>query len=385
MSTLLRTMVQKLHKPIQTTAVMLIALSMVMALTACGSDFEGYVDNQIDYGQQTTTNKDSETHKIGVSMPTKDLQRWIQDGQNMEQSLRDNGFTVDLQYADNTAELQAEQVQGMVAEGCEVLVIAAVDGKKLTESLAAAKDAGIVVIAYDRLIMDSDAVSYYASFDNEQVGKIQGEYIEQTLDLKNTDGPYNIELFTGSPDDNNCKFFFGGAMKVLQPYIDAGKLIVPSGQTSQKECSTQGWSTDNASKRMKKILSNYYSDGKKLDAVLSSNDSVANGIVEALTEHGQKEFPVLTGQDCDINSVKDILKGRQSMSIFKDTRDLAAKVSEMVIAVIQKESVPINDTTSYDNGTGVIPSFVCEPVFADADNYQEILLDSGYYTEDQLK
>lgn len=364
---------------------MLLVLSISFFTAGCGSDFEGYVDEEIDYGQDTVSKGDTNVHKIGVSMPTKDLQRWIQDGQNIEQSLREKGFTVDLQYANNEINLQSNQIAGMVQEGCEVLVIAAIDGTKLTDSLSVAKDAGIVVISYDRLIMESDAVSYYASFDNQMVGRLQGEYIEKALDLKNAKGPFNIELFTGSPDDNNCNFFFGGAMEVLQPYIDSGKLVVPSGQINQQDCSTKDWSTDNARERMNDLLKKYYSGGKKLDAVLSSNDSVANGIVDALSKNYKGDFPVLTGQDCDINSVKDILKGRQSMSIFKDTRVLAAKVSEMVIAVIEKEEVPINDTTSYDNGTGVIPSFLCEPVFADADNYKEVLLDSKYYTEDQLK
>lgn len=307
------------------------------------------------------------------------------DGENMETTLRSAGYTVDLQYANNESDLQDEQIKGMVDEGCSILVIAAIDSAAFAESLEAAKKAGATVIAYDRLIMDSDAVSYYASFDNQLVGKLQGEYIADALDLEKSDGPYNIELFTGSPDDNNCNFFFGGAMEVLQPYIDEGKLVVPSGQVSKEECSTQDWSADNAKKRMNQILKTNYKGGKKLDAVLSSNDSVASGIVDALSENNMKEFPILTGQDSDINSVKNILSGKQSMSIFKDTRNLAAKVVEMVTAIINGEEVPVNDTSSYDNGTGAIPSFLCEPVFADENNYKEILLDSGYYTEDQLK
>ena len=323
--------------------------------------------------------------KVGVAMPTKDLQRWVQDGENMQKELQNAGYEVDLQYANNDIATQVSQIENMISGKCDVLVIASIDGTALGTALQGAKDANIPVIAYDRLIMQSDAVSYYATFDNQLVGKIQGEYIEKELDLKNAAGPFNIELFTGSSDDNNCNFFFGGAMEVLQPYIDEGKLVVKSGSTTLAQCATPNWSTEEAQKRMENIISAYYSDGTKLDAVLSSNDSVANGITNALAASYNGEFPILTGQDCDITSVKNILAGKQSMSIFKDTRTLAAQVVQMVTAIVEKKDVPVNDTTTYDNGTGVIPSFLCSPVFADADNYKELLIDSGYYTEDQLK
>lgn len=364
-----------------------LSVAMVMMLGACGSDFEGKVDDDIDYSKVNAAagNADSNGHKIGVSMPTKDLQRWVQDGENMQAALKDSGFVVDLQYADNETSVQAAQIQEMIDGECEILVVAAIDGTVLTDVLANAKEAGIQVISYDRLIIGSDAVSYYATFDNQLVGTLQGQYIVDALDLDNAEGTFNIELFTGSPDDNNCNFFFGGAMEVLQPYIDSGKLVVKSGQTEQAECSTQGWSTDKAKARMDKLLDKYYTGGTKLDAVLSSNDSVANGITASLLENYKGDFPVLTGQDCDINSVKNIIKGRQSMSIFKDTRELAAKVVEMVRAIVNDEEVPVNDTKSYDNGTGIIPSYLCEPVFADINNYEELLIESGYYTTDQLK
>lgn len=364
-----------------------LSAAMVMMLGACGSDFEGKVDDDIDYSKVNAAagSADSNGHKIGVSMPTKDLQRWVQDGENMQAALKDSGFVVDLQYADNETSVQAAQIQEMIDGECEILVVAAIDGTVLTDVLANAKEAGIQVISYDRLIIGSDAVSYYATFDNQLVGTLQGQYIVDALDLDNAEGTFNIELFTGSPDDNNCNFFFGGAMEVLQPYIDSGKLVVKSGQTEKEECSTQGWSTDKAKARMDKLLDKYYTGGTKLDAVLSSNDSVANGITASLLENYKGDFPVLTGQDCDINSVKNIIKGRQSMSIFKDTRELAAKVVEMVRAIVNDEEVPVNDTESYDNGTGIIPSYLCEPVFADINNYEELLIESGYYTTDQLK
>ncbi|WP_054742636.1 multiple monosaccharide ABC transporter substrate-binding protein [Cellulosilyticum ruminicola] len=362
-----------------------VATLMAFSVVGCGSGAATTNSGAAsDHTAEANTAKDG-AKKIGVAMPTKDLQRWVQDGENMEKELEAAGYEVDLQYANNDIATQVSQIENMIASNCDILVIASIDGKSLGTALSGAKDAGIPVIAYDRLIMETDAVSYYATFDNELVGTLQGEYIENALDLKNVAGPFNIELFTGSSDDNNCNFFFGGAMKVLQPYIDEGKLVVKSGSTTLAECATPSWSTEEAQKRMENIISAYYSDGTKLDAVLSSNDSVANGITNALVASYNGDFPILTGQDCDITSVKNILAGKQSMSIFKDTRTLASQVVKMVTAIVNGEEVPVNDTTTYDNGTGIIPSYLCEPVFADANNYKELLVDSGYYTEDQLQ
>ncbi|NLP34425.1 MAG: sugar ABC transporter substrate-binding protein [Clostridiales bacterium] len=325
--------------------------------------------------------------KIGVAMPTKDLQRWNQDGENMKKELEEAGYKVDLQYANNEIAQQVSQIENMITGGCDALVIASIDGGSLGTVLEEAKKAKIPVIAYDRLIMGTDAVSYYATFDNYMVGTIQGQYIVDQLDLENAAGPFNIELFTGSPDDNNARYFFGGAMDILNPYIDSGKLNVVSGQKAFEEVATLNWSTEEAQKRMENLLTAYYADGTKLDVVLSSNDSCAIGITNALVNGGytSENFPILTGQDCDITSVKNILAGTQSMSIFKDTRTLAAQVVKMVNSIMKGEEVPINDTETYDNGTGIVPTYLCEPVFADVDNYKELLIDSGYYTEDQLK
>lgn len=356
-----------------------LAAVMVFSLSACGVS-----------GSEIASNDPADQHRgktkrIAVAMPTKDLQRWVQDGTNMKKELEKAGFTVDLQYANNDIATQVSQIENMISTNPDVLVVASIDGSALGTALQGAKDKNIKVIAYDRLIMESDAVSYYATFDNELVGELQGKYIEEKLDLKNAQGPFHIELFTGSSDDNNCNFFFGGAMKILQPYIDSGKLIVKSGSTTLAECATPNWSTEEAQKRMENLLSAYYSDGTKLDAILSSNDSVANGITNALAASYKGEFPILTGQDCDITSVKNIIAGKQSMSIFKDTRKLAAKVVEMVTAIEEGKEVEVNDTETYDNGKGVIPSYLCEPVFADGENYEELLIDSGYYSESDLK
>ncbi len=336
-------------------------------------------------------NKDSATSsgakKVGVAMPTKDLQRWNQDGGNMKEKLEAAGYVVDLQYANNEINTQVSQIENMITGGCDVLVIASIDGGSLGTVLKKAKEKKIQVIAYDRLIMDTDACSYYATFDNYMVGTIQGQYIVDRLDLENQAGPFNIELFTGSPDDNNARFFFGGAMDVLTPFIESGKLNVVSGQKAFEEVATLNWSTEEAQKRMENLIAAYYADGTKLDVVYCSNDSTGIGATNALVNAGytKDNFPILTGQDCDIVSVKNILAGTQSMSIFKDTRTLAAKVVDMVTAIINGTEVPVNDTETYDNGTGIIPSFLCEPVFADASNYEELLIDSEYYTADQLK
>jgi putative multiple sugar transport system substrate-binding protein len=323
--------------------------------------------------------------RVGVAMPTKDLQRWNQDGENMQKQLEAAGYEVDLQYASNDIPTQVSQIENMISSGAKVLVIASIDGDSLGTVLEQAKEQGVAVIAYDRLIMNSDAVSYYATFDNYMVGTKQGEYIEQQLDLKNADGPFNIEIFTGDPGDNNARFFYGGAMDVLRPYIDEGKLVVKSGQVEFDEVATANWATETAQSRMDAIISANYADGTKLDAVLCSNDSTALGATNSLEANYTGDWPIITGQDCDVANVKNMIAGKQSMSIFKDTRDLAAKTVEMVDAIMKGTEAPVNDTETYDNGTGVIPSYLCEPVFADINNYKELLIDSGYYSESDLQ
>lgn len=373
-------------------SVLLAGVMAVAMLTGCAGNAGKPAESQPAAPAETTKEAPATPEapaaggKIGVAMPTKDLQRWNQDGSNMKAQLEAAGYTVDLQYANNDISTQVSQVENMITNGCTALVIASIDGGSLGTVLAKAKESNIPVIAYDRLIMDSDAVSYYATFDNYMVGTIQGNYIVDALDLKNAAGPFNIELFTGSPDDNNARFFFGGAMDVLNPYIESGKLVVVSGQKKFEEVATLNWSTEEAQKRMENLITANYANGTKLDVVLSSNDSCAIGISNALQSSYQGDtFPILTGQDCDITATKNILAGKQSMSIFKDTRTLAAKVVEMVDAIMTNAEVPVNDTKTYDNGKGIVPTFLCEPVFADKSNYKELLIDSGYYTEDQLK
>lgn len=323
--------------------------------------------------------------KVGVSMPTKDLQRWNQDGANMQAQLEAAGYEVDLQYASNQEETQVSQIENMINSGCSVLVIAAIEANSLSTVLEGAKSAGIPVIAYDRLIMNTDAINYYATFDNYKVGATQAQYIIDTLDLDNAAGPFNMEVTAGDPGDNNAPFFYNGAMETLQPYIDAGKIVIPSGQVEFATVGTAKWSTENAQSRMENILSSNYADGTQLDICLCSNDSTSLGVQNALAANYTGNYPIVTGQDCDIANVKNMIAGKQSMSVFKDTRTLAAQVVKMVGQILNGEEVEVNDTTTYDNGTGVIPSFLCEPVFADANNYKELLIDSGYYTEADLQ
>jgi putative multiple sugar transport system substrate-binding protein len=325
--------------------------------------------------------------KVGVSMPTKDLQRWNQDGANMQAELEAAGYEVDLQYAGNDESQQLAQIENMISGEVDVLVIAAIEASSLGEALDMAKAANIPVIAYDRLLMNSDAVSYYATFDNYKVGVTQGQYIVDTLDLDNAEGPFNLEITAGDPGDNNAPFFYNGAMDTLKPYIESGKLVVQSGQTAFEEVGTPKWATETAQSRAENILSTHYAkgSGNNVDVWLCSNDSTALGVTNALAANYDGEYPIITGQDCDIANTKNMIAGKQSMSVFKDTRTLASQVVKMVGQILNGEEVEVNDTTTYDNGTGVIPSFLCEPVFADANNYKELLIDSGYYTEDQLQ
>lgn len=356
-------------------------------LVGCGSSDAGTTGSDASASSTSSTSSEASANgtRVGVSMPTKDLQRWNQDGSNMEAELKAAGYDVDVQYASNDVQTQVSQIENMISSGADVLVIAAIEGSSLGEALDMAKDANIPVIAYDRLLMNSDAVSYYATFDNYMVGTVQGQYIVDTLDLDNAAGPFNLEITAGDPGDNNAGYFFNGAYDVLKPYIESGKLNVVSGQKTFDECATPLWATETSQSRAENILSSNYSDGTNVDVWLCSNDSTALGVENALAANYNGTYPIVTGQDCDVENVKNIIAGKQSMSVFKDTRTLASQVVKMVGQILKGETVDVNDTTTYDNGTGVIPSYLCQPVFADVNNYKELLIDSGYYTEDQLQ
>jgi putative multiple sugar transport system substrate-binding protein len=325
---------------------------------------------------------------IGVSMPTKSSARWIDDGNNMVKALQAKGYKVDLQYAEDDIPNQLAQIENMLTKGSKVLVIAAIDGTTLSNVLQQAADQGVKVIAYDRLIRGSKNVDYYATFDNFQVGVLQGAYIEKALGLKQGKGPFNLELFGGSPDDNNAFFFYNGAMSVLKPYIQSGKLVVRSGQVGMDKVSTLRWDGAVAQARMDNLLSAYYAD-KRVDAVLSPYDGLSIGILSSLKGVGygtpKQPMPIVTGQDAEVPSVKSILAREQTSTVFKDTRELARVTANMVDALLTGKKVEVNDTQTYNNGAKIVPSYLLKPVSIDATNWKQVLVDSGYYKENQLK
>jgi len=325
---------------------------------------------------------------IGISMPTKSSARWIADGDNMVKVFTELGYGTDLQYAEDDIPNQLAQIENMVTKGVKVLVIAAIDGTTLSAILQQAHDTGIKVIAYDRLIRDSANVDYYATFDNFQVGVIQAQSIEQALGLKEGKGPFNIELFGGSPDDNNAYFFYNGSMSVLQPYIDSGKLVIGSGQKGMDKVSTLRWDGATAQARMDNLLSAFYGR-KRVDAVLSPYDGLSIGILSSLKGvgygSGNMPMPVVSGQDAEVPSIKSMLRGEQYSTIFKDTRDLAKVTADMVDAALSGKEVTVNDTKTYNNGVKVVPSYLLKPVVVDKSNWEKVLIEGGYYKKSQIQ
>jgi len=346
--------------------------SLALALAACGGD-----DSGSDAGGDAGT--------VGVAMPTKSSERWIADGNNIKEQLEAAGYSVDLQYAEDDIPTQVSQVENMVTKGVDMLVIAAIDGTALGDVLETAESQDIPVIAYDRLIRESDTVDYYTTFDNFKVGVLQAESLVEGLKASG-DGPYNVELFAGSPDDNNATFFFNGAMSVLQPMIDSGDIVVPSGQTDFEQVAILRWDPATAQKRMEDILTSTYAS-EKVQGVLSPYDGLSLGIIAALTGNGytSSDLPVVTGQDAEVQSVKSILADEQYSTIFKDTRELAKVTVDMIKAIGADEEPEVNDTETYDNGVIVVPSYLLDPVTVTKDNVTEVLVDSGYYTEDEIQ
>jgi putative multiple sugar transport system substrate-binding protein len=339
-------------------------------------------------GPAQAQDKGKDKGTIGIAMPTKSSARWIADGDNIVRVLQARGYKTDLQYADNDIPNQLAQIENMVTKKEKALVIAAIDGTTLSDVLQRAAEAGIKVISYDRLIRGSANVDYYATFDNFQVGVLQAASIEKGLGLKEGKGPFNIELFGGSPDDNNAFFFYDGAMSVLKPYIDSGKLVVVSKQLGMDKVSTLRWEASVAQARMENLLSAFYSS-KHVDAVLSPYDGLSIGIIAALrgVGYGSKEMPmpVISGQDAEVPSVKSIVNHEQYSTIFKDTRDLAKIAAGMVDAVLSGGQPEINDTKTYNNGVKVVPSYLLKPVVVDLDNWKTALIDTGYYKAEQFK
>ena len=329
--------------------------------------------------------------KVGVAMPTKSLERWNRDGSYLKEEFEKDGFEVELKYSDNDVAQQVSDIENMIADGVDVLVVAAIDGEALTTVLDDAAAKNIPVIAYDRLIMNTKAIAYYVSFDNYTVGKLQGEFVEEQLGLKNASGTYNIEFTAGDPADNNAGFFFNGAYDVLKPYIDKGTLKVVSGQTAFSEVATPSWSTENALNRMQNILSSYYADGTQLDVALCSNDSTALGVVQAIeSDYAGSNTVIVTGQDGDEANLANIVDGKQSMTVYKAVANEAVVTVELAEELLNGKKPGKDllkkfdcecayDTSSYDNGTGIVPSYLLVPTVVTKDNIQKELVDTGYY------
>jgi putative multiple sugar transport system substrate-binding protein len=364
-----------------------VAIVLASGLAACGSS-EKTVDKQTRSGNGSHA-------LIGVTMPTKSSERWINDGNALKAALEKQGYQVDLQYAENDIPTQVNQIENQITKDARLLIVASIDGTALTTQLQEAADKKIPVISYDRLIRNSPNVDYYATFDNFKVGVEQATSLLVGLKLKNEDGsagpargPFNIELFAGSPDDNNAPFFFNGAMSVLQPYLDKGELVVRSGQKDFRTVAILRWDPATAQRRMEDLLTKTYSGGAKVDGVLSPYDGLSIGILSALKSNGYgtagQASPIVTGQDAEVASVKSIIAGEQYATIFKDTRELAKQTAQMADTVLKGGKPTVNNTKDYDNGRKVVPSYLLDPVVVYKSNYQKVLIDSGYYTAGRL-
>jgi putative multiple sugar transport system substrate-binding protein len=369
-------------------AAVLTAATMVATMAACG-DAEKTTDKEAAGGDTTGA-------LVGITMPTRSSERWIHDGDNLKSQLEGLGYKVDLQYAENDIPTQTQQLDSQITKGAKLLIIASIDGEAITTQLENAKTAGIKVIAYDRLIRKSPNVDYYATFDNFKVGVQQATSLLTGLGVLDatgakTDkkGPFNVELFAGSPDDNNATFFFNGAKSILDPYITDGTLVVKSGQKDFEKVATLRWDPETAQKRMENILTSTYKDGAKVNGVLSPYDGISIGILSALKSGGygtgSQAYPIVTGQDAELASVKSIIAGEQYSTIYKDTRQLAKTTGEMADAVLKGGTPTTNNTTDYNNGVKVVPAQLLESVIVTKDNYEKELVASGYYTADQLK
>lgn len=325
---------------------------------------------------------------VGIAMPTKSSERWIKDGGTMKDILEKRGYQVDLQFGEDDIPTQKAQIENMITKGAKVLVIAAIDGSTLSGTLTNAAKSGVKVISYDRLLVNTDAVSYYATFDNRKVGQLQAQSLLEGLKKYKGKGPWNIELFAGSPDDTNSFYFYSGAMDILKPLMDKGQVVVPSKQIKQAEIGTLRWDGAVAQSRMDAVLAANYAGGKKLDGVLSPYDGLSRGILSALISFGfvpGKNLPIVTGQDAEAASIKLIKMGQQYSTILKDTRDLAKVAADMVDAVLKGTKPNINDTKTYNNNVKIVPSYLLVPYTVTKDNYQKLIIDSGYLKESDIK
>jgi putative multiple sugar transport system substrate-binding protein len=362
---------------VRKTVTGLLTIGMALALAACGSSAE-----------EVAARDDKLGATVGIAMPTKVSTRWIADGSAMSKQFQAYGYKTDLRYADNDVKTQVSQLKDMIAKGDKVLVVASVDGGALSDVMQQAKAKGIPVIAYDRLIVGTAGVTFYTTFDNAQVGALQATAIVQKLGLdKGAKGPFNIELFAGSADDNNALLFFNGSMKVLKPYLASGALVVRSGESQYAQTTTLRWDGDRAKARMTRILATRYQDAK-VDGVLSPYDGMSRSIIAALESAGYGkggvDLPVVTGQDAEIDSVKSIRAGKQDMTVFKDTRTLAQLSVQVGRSLLRNEKQGTTNAPT-NNGKVQVPTYLLPPIKVDKDNITNLLVNSGYYTAAELK
>ncbi|QYX78635.1 multiple monosaccharide ABC transporter substrate-binding protein [Streptomyces akebiae] len=349
------------------------ATSLALTVSACGGE-EGVAAD--------------EGGTIGIAMPTRASERWLTDGKSVVDDLKTKGYKTELVYGDDDPKKQVAQIEKLVEQRVDALIVAAIDNKALNGVLRKAAAAEIPVISYDRLILGTKDVDYYVSFDNEQVGRLQARHIIDKLGLEDGKGPFNIELFAGSPDDNNTKYFFDGAMHLLQPYLDNKQLVVRSGETDMDQITTLRWDGPTAQKRMTKVLAESYGT-EKVDAVLSPYDGISIGVLNALKADGYgtagTPLPVITGQDAELASVKSIIAGEQSQTVYKDLRQLAERAANMADDILNDETPELNNRRAYKNGVKAVPAYLLQPISVDKSNYEYILLGSDYYTAEDLK
>lgn len=330
---------------------------------------------------------------VGISMPDKLLERWNHDGIFLKEHFEKEGCEVILKYADNLIDTQISDIRSMIDGGADLLVITAVDGAALSSVLDKAKSQGIKIIAYDRLLMNSPSVDYYVSYDNYKVGVLQAEYVISALRLEKSSQTKTIEFVTGDPVDNNARYFYQGAVDTLMPYLESGKLSVLSNQQGFYETSTAQWSTDIAQQRLQIILNSYYPENVRLDAVLCANDSTALGATRALeSDYNGQNSVVVTGQDADVANIYSIIEGKQSMTVFKALRDESVVAVALGLSILSDETPDAElitrsgwkfecsyNTTDYDNGSKIIPSYLLSPITITKDNLEKELFDTGYY------
>lgn len=363
------------------------AFALAFGLAACASS----------PAPESEGNAEATDITVGVAMPTETSERWIADGDAVKSQLEEAGYDVDLQFANDDIPRQQQQLDQMITNGADILIVASIDGTALATQLENAASKGIPVIAYDRLINGTEDVDFYVTFDNYTVGVQQAQSLLRGLgflDENNEDtgqaDPKAIEVFAGSPDDNNTKFFYDGAIATLQPYFDDGRITVPSGQIDMDTVSTLRWDQATAQKRMEDLLTSTYAGGSKpLDGVLAPYDGISRGIITALENAGygstiEGGLPILSGQDAEIASVKMIADGVQYATIFKDTRKLATQAVAAADSFAKGEEPEANDTETYDNGVKVVPSYLLESDIVVADNIASLLVDSGYWTEEEV-